>query len=44
MKKRCKQQDDNDCTQDEPSAAAPLPRFDKRVPMLFVEIWPAPTF
>jgi hypothetical protein len=37
MKKCCKQQDDNDCTQDVPWAAAPLPRFNRRVPMMTVE-------
>jgi hypothetical protein len=36
-KKRRKQHDDNDCTQDVPLAAAPLPRFNRRVPMLSVE-------
>jgi hypothetical protein len=29
IKERCKQHDDNDCTQDVVSAAAPLPRFNR---------------
>jgi hypothetical protein len=37
IKRRCEQNDDGDRTQDVPSAAAPLPCFNRKVPMLSVE-------